>query len=133
MQALAWLGFVIGLGVLLITGSSVIKTLLIPRNLSSVIGTAVAASVLAVYRMVTARIHDDVTRRERIYASGAPTYLFALLVCWIICLYVAYTLMLLPTSRCGSPDRRCSPWASRIRPGRRPTASYSPPPSAGSA
>ena len=96
MQALAWLGFVIGLGVLLITGSSVIKTLLIPRNLSSVIGTAVAASVLAVYRMVTAKIHDDVRRRERIYASGAPTYLFALLVCWIVCLYVAYTLMLLP-------------------------------------
>src|SRR5580698_11251451 len=95
MQALAWLGFVLGLGALLITGSSVIKTLLIPRNLSSAIGTAVAASVQAVYRLATTRVHD-VTRRERIYASGAPTYLFALLVCWIICLYVAYTLMLLP-------------------------------------
>jgi hypothetical protein len=46
--------------------------------------------------MVTARIHDDVARRERIYASGAPTFLFALLVCWIVCLYIAYTLMLLP-------------------------------------
>jgi hypothetical protein len=99
MEALAWLGFVLGLGVLLLTGSSVIKTLLIPRNLSSAIGTAVAASVLGVYRLVTARVHDDVARRERIYASGAPTYLFALLVCWIICLYVAYTLMLLPFSR----------------------------------
>ncbi len=97
MQAVAWLGFVIGLGVLLITGSSVIKTLLIPRNLSSAIGTVVAASVLAIYRMVTARVGaPDVNRRERIYASGAPAYLFALLVTWIICLYVAYTLMLLP-------------------------------------
>jgi hypothetical protein len=97
MQAVAWLGFAIGIGVLLVTGSSVIKTLLIPRNLSSAIGTAVAASVLAVYRMVTARIDGaDVARRERIYASGAPAYLFALLVSWIICLYVAYTLMLLP-------------------------------------
>ncbi len=95
MQALAWLGFAIGLGVLLMTGSSVIKTLLIPRNLSSAIGTMVAASVLVVYRMVTARAHE-VSRRERIYASGAPTYLFALLVCWIICLYIGYTLMLLP-------------------------------------
>ena len=95
MQGLGWLGFVLGLGALLLTGSSVIKTLLIPRNLSSAIGTAVAASVQAVYRLATARVHD-VTRRERIYASGAPTYLFALLVCWIICLYVAYTLMLLP-------------------------------------
>jgi hypothetical protein len=95
MQALAWLGFVIGLGLLLITGSSVIKTLLIPRNLSSAIGSMVATSVLACYRMVTARI-DDVSRRERVYASGAPTYLFTLLVCWIICLYFAYALMLVP-------------------------------------
>lgn len=95
MQAVAWLGFVIGLGLLLVTGSSVIKTLLIPRNLSSAIGTAVARSVLAVYRVITGRI-DDVSRRERILASGAPTYLFVLLVSWIICLYVAYTLMLLP-------------------------------------
>jgi hypothetical protein len=95
MQAVAWLGFAIGLGVLLMTGSSVIKTLLIPRNLSSAIGAMVAASVLAVYRRVTARV-GEVSRRERIYASGAPAYLFALLVCWIICLYIGYTLMLLP-------------------------------------
>jgi hypothetical protein len=95
MQALAWLGFVAGIGLLLLTGSSVIKTLLIPRNLGSAIGTAVARSVLAVYRFRTAKI-DDVHRREKILASGAPTYLFVLLVCWIVCLYVAYALMLLP-------------------------------------
>jgi len=34
MQALAWLGFALGMALLLLTGSSVIKTLLIPRNLS---------------------------------------------------------------------------------------------------
>jgi hypothetical protein len=75
MQALAWLGFVVGIGLLLLTGSSVIKTLLIPRNLGSAIGTAVARSVLAVYRFRTAKI-EDVHRREKILASGAPTYLF---------------------------------------------------------
>jgi hypothetical protein len=96
MQALGWLGFVIGLGLLLITGSSVIKTLLIPRNLSSAIGSAVAASVLACYRVAAARVDNDAARRERIYASGAPTYLFVLLVCWIACLYFAYALMLVP-------------------------------------
>src|ERR1700737_4551009 len=97
MQALAWLGFLVGIGLLLLTGSSVIKTLLIPRNLGSAIGTAVARSVLAVYRFRTAKI-EDVHRRERILASGAPTYLFVLLVCWISCLYVAYALLLLPFS-----------------------------------
>jgi hypothetical protein len=95
MQVLAWFGFALGLWLLLVTGSSVIKTLLIPRNLSSAIGTAVARSVLGVYRLRTARI-QEVSRREKILASGAPAYLFALLVGWIICLYVAYALMLLP-------------------------------------
>jgi hypothetical protein len=77
MQALAWLGFVVGIWLLLLTGSSVIKTLLIPRNLSSAIGAVVARAVLAVYRFRTAKI-DDVHRREKIFASGAPTYLFVL-------------------------------------------------------
>ncbi len=95
MQGLAWLGFAAGVALLLLTGSSVIKTLLIPRNLGSAISTAMARSVLASYRLITARI-DDVQRREQILASGAPAYLFVLLVCWIACLYVAYTLLLLP-------------------------------------
>jgi hypothetical protein len=95
MQALAWLGFALGVSLLLMTGSSVIKTLLIPRNLSSVIGTVVARSVVLTYRLVTARI-GEMARRERILATGAPAYLFVLLVCWIGCLYVAYALMLVP-------------------------------------
>ena len=138
MQALAWLGFALGMALLLLTGSSVIKTLLIPRNLSSAIGTAVSRSVRAVYRLVTARI-DDVYRREHIMASTAPTYLFVLLVAWIICLYFAYTLLCcrLPTTtrygRCGCPAPRCSRWGSPRRPARSHTASCSPPPSAASA
>ena len=95
MQGLVWLGFAVGVALLLATGSSVIKTLLIPRNLSSAISTTVARSVLAVYRLLTARI-DEVDRRERILASGAPTYLFVLLVSWIVCLFAAWALLLMP-------------------------------------
>ena len=98
MQPVAWLGFAVGIGLLLITGSSVIKMLLIPRNLGSAITTVVARSVQWVYRQLTARI-TDIPRREKILAAGAPTFLFATLVCWIICLYVAYALMLLPFTR----------------------------------
>ena len=42
MQPVAWLGFAVGIGLLLITGSSVIKMLLIPRNLGSAITTTTA-------------------------------------------------------------------------------------------
>jgi hypothetical protein len=44
---------------------------------------------------VTAGI-NDLHRREKILATGAPVYLFVLLVCWIACLYVSYALLLLP-------------------------------------
>jgi hypothetical protein len=91
----AWLGFAGGLCLLLITGTSVIKTLLIPQNLSTVIGTVVARAVLITVRLLTARV-SSLYRRERIAAAGAPTYLFALLVAWIACLYLAFALMLLP-------------------------------------
>src|SRR5581483_7233393 len=67
----------------------------IPRNMSSAIGTAVARSVLAGYRVVTARVRE-LERREQILASGAPAFLFTLLVSWIACLYLAWALMLLP-------------------------------------
>jgi hypothetical protein len=103
MQALAWLGFAAGMALLLLTGSSVIKTLLIPRNLSSAIGTVVARWVRGLYRLRTAKV-GDVYRRERIMASSAPTFLFVLLVCWIACLYVAYALLLLPFTS-GNADR----------------------------
>jgi hypothetical protein len=97
MQAAAWLGFAGGLFLLALTGSSVVKTLLIPRNLSSVIGTVIARSVLAAYRAITARVRE-LHRREAILASGAPVYLFTLLVSWIACLFLAWALLLLPFS-----------------------------------
>jgi hypothetical protein len=92
---MAWLGFAGGLCLLLMTGTSVIKTLLIPQNLSSAIGTVVARSVLICVRLLTARV-SSLYRRERIAAAGAPMFLFALLVAWIACLYLAFALMLLP-------------------------------------
>jgi hypothetical protein len=95
MQALAWLGFVGGAGLLLLTGSSVIKTLLVPRRMQSAIADGVARSVRFVYVRITSGI-DDLHRREKILAASAPTFLFALLVCWIACLYVSYALLLLP-------------------------------------
>jgi hypothetical protein len=99
----AWLGFTAGLAVLLITGSSVVKTLLVPRNLSSLIGTVVARAVLLGYRLVTARI-TDLHRRENVLAAGAPTWLFTMLTAWIACLYLGFALMLLPFTNTDVPQ-----------------------------
>jgi hypothetical protein len=95
VPVMAWIAFAAGIGLLLLIGSSVIKTLLIPRNLTSVISQAAGRLTIVTFRVITRPI-DDLHRREKILAAGAPTFLFTLLCAWIICLYFAFALILLP-------------------------------------
>jgi hypothetical protein len=98
----AWIGFAGGICLLLLTGSSVIKTLMIPRNLNSLIATVVGRAVRFGYGLATARI-SSLHRREKMLAASAPTSLFTLLVAWILCLYLAFALMLLPFTASSLP------------------------------
>ncbi len=90
-----WLGFAAGLCLLAATWSSVVKTLLVPRNMRSLITATMARWVLLGYRVVAARI-ADIERRERVLAVGPPVFLVTLLAAWIASLYAGYALILLP-------------------------------------
>ena len=90
-----WLGCAAGLWLLAATWSSVVKTLLVPRDMRSFIAATVARWVLVGYRVAAVRI-GDVARRERVLSVGPPVFLVALLATWIGCLYLAYALILLP-------------------------------------
>jgi hypothetical protein len=92
---LNWLGFAAGLCLLGVTWSSVVKTLLVPRNMPSLISANTARLVLVGFRVVAARVADT-TRREALLASGPPVFLVTLLAVWITSLYLAYSLVLLP-------------------------------------
>jgi hypothetical protein len=91
----AWLGFVVGLCLLAITWSSVLKTLLVPRNMPSLINANTARAVLVGFRVVAARV-ADVSRREALLAAGPPVFLVTLLAVWIFSLFLSYALILLP-------------------------------------
>jgi hypothetical protein len=96
MLVVAWLGLAVGALVVLLTGSSAIKTLLIPRNISSGMLTSfVARAVWVAFRRATAPV-DDLGRRERMHAAGAPTFLFCLLATWVVMLFAGYALVLWP-------------------------------------
>jgi MFS family permease len=92
---LLWLGFAAGLALLMITWSSVVRTLLIPGYMRSAVAVVVAACVLAGFRLI-ARPIADLGRRERVLAAGPATFLLSLLGCWIACLYLSYALLLAP-------------------------------------
>jgi hypothetical protein len=90
-----WLGFAVGLVLLLTTASSVIKTLLIPRSANTVFGVALAWLTRGAFRKLTARV-TDLRQRERILAASGPTWLVMLLVAWLIFLFLGYALLLWP-------------------------------------
>jgi hypothetical protein len=94
---IVWLGFVCGLLLLGLTGTSVIKTFMIPRGTRTRLNLIVSASVFSLFRLLTARI-DDLPHRERILAVSAPAFLLSLLSSWLICLYAGFALLLWPSA-----------------------------------
>jgi hypothetical protein len=102
VRVIAWLGLACGLALLLATGSSVIKTFLVPRYTRSRFTALVAGAVYGFYHRLTARI-DDLERREQILAGAGPTFLLTLLASWIACLFAGYALVFWPLTARGFP------------------------------
>jgi hypothetical protein len=90
-----WIGFAAGLLLVIVTGSSVINTLLVPRAAAPVLTNVVARVTRDAYRLATDGI-NDLTRREHVLAKGGPTFLFGLLVSWLGLLYLGFTLIMWP-------------------------------------
>jgi len=95
MAVLAWCGFVVGVVVLGVTASSVMKTLLVPRANQSIVTSTVARVNFAAFRLVTNHV-DDYTRRDRVWSVGAPTFLAGLLAAWLVSLLLGFALVLWP-------------------------------------
>lgn len=102
MGVAAWAGFAVGICVLLVTGSSIVKTLLMPRNVDAWLTTVVARAVYLGYRAVSAGVRD-LARREGLLATSAPLFLFALLTCWVALLFISFALLLWPFTAAGLP------------------------------
>ena len=102
MIMVRWLGFAVGLALLLATASSVIKTLLIPRSAHSVFGDVLGWLSRGVFRKLTARV-TDLRQRERILAASGPTWLVSILVAWLACLLLGYALLMWPLRGGGFP------------------------------
>jgi hypothetical protein len=102
VSAVRWLGFAVGVALLLTTASSVVKTLLIPRASRSVFGSALGWLVRGLFRKITARV-EDLRQRERILAVVGPAWLISLLATWLVCLLLGFALVLWPLKQGGYP------------------------------
>lgn len=100
---LPWAGFAAGVVLLLVTASSVIKTLLVPRPNKSAMNALVTRTVRGLFMGAASHI-PDLEVRERIQSTGAAAWLIALLVTWLLCLLGGFALLLWPLTPGGFPE-----------------------------
>ena len=90
-----WLGFVVGVALLIVTLGNVVGTLVVPRGIDSTISRWSDASVDAAFILGTSRVRHK-ARREAVFAWQGPITLLARLSVWIVLLWTAYAFVLLP-------------------------------------
>jgi len=90
------LGAAVGVLLIVIAGSSLIGTVVIPRRIRSRLARAVGVTVDASFHLVANRF-DSYEPRDRILASQAPIQLILLIVVWLAFFEVGFALLLWPS------------------------------------
>ena len=92
-----WFGFGIGILLILFVAGSMMRTLIVPRGLTSKLGAMVGVIVRRSYLFVANRF-DNYEAKDRILALQAPTFLLALLLTWMSAFWIAWGMVLWPFS-----------------------------------
>lgn len=90
----------VGALLVVLTWSSVITTLVVPRRSRDRVSLGVDRAVNAVYRTATRRVRDYATRDRRLARQAATTILMQLAV-WVSLFYLGFALLLLPFDHAG--------------------------------
>jgi hypothetical protein len=94
----AWIGFAVGLIVVMGTLMSVAGTLVVPRAVNSPVSRTVDWCLDIAFLLMTRRVRSFV-RRDRILAWQAPLSLLIRLAVWLGLLIVGFALLLLPSMK----------------------------------
>jgi hypothetical protein len=92
----SWLGFAVGLFVVVGTLSSVVGTLVVPRSIDSRISRAIEWTLDGAFLQLSRRVHSF-ERRDRILAWQSPLSLLIRLAVWLALLITGFALLLLPS------------------------------------
>jgi len=98
--AARWVAAVCGVLLLLTGWSSVIGTLIVPRQVGSWLTRLVDRVVIAAYGVVTRRITEYKTR-DQILATQAAAILLTQLVAWLAIIFAGFALLLWPFAASG--------------------------------
>ena len=90
-----WIGFAAGAAMVMFTVASVIRTLVVPRGVSSLLARWVSSAITTGFHLVADRVRSW-DRRDRILAVLGPCLLLGELVAWLSLLLLGYALMAWP-------------------------------------
>jgi hypothetical protein len=93
---LRWVGFAIGVLIVVGTAGSVMRTLVVPRGLTSKLAVFVGRKLTLRTLLFVANRFDNYEMKDRILAISAPVSLLTLLSAWLMLLFAGFALMLWP-------------------------------------
>jgi hypothetical protein len=97
MRAIEWLGFIVGMVLVLATAASVLETTIVPRGSRSGLTPLVLRLVNLPVRLAASGV-KDYERRDSLLAYASAAYVVATLLVWMALFLVGYALMLWPSS-----------------------------------
>jgi len=89
----AILSFLLGLVIVLAVGSSILRTLVVPRGVRSKLSALVLTATLGAFRLV-ARRTSTYEARDAVLAYAAPVSLIITLMTWLALLFVGFACLL---------------------------------------
>lgn len=95
MQALRWIGFALGILIVIGTWASVVTTLIVPRGLTSRASAAVERVTRGVFLALANRF-ESYEAKDRILVLEGPALVLALLLTWIGSFLLGYSLIMYP-------------------------------------
>ncbi|MFN2595505.1 MAG: hypothetical protein ABR579_11530 [Actinomycetota bacterium] len=96
MQALRWVGFSGGIFVILFTGNSIMRTIVMPRGTRSNLSVFVGRRLVLRSFIFLANRFEDYETKDKILAGSAPMGLIALLAVWLGLIVLGFGLVLWP-------------------------------------
>jgi hypothetical protein len=90
-----WLLFAVGIAVIAGTGGSLMRSLIVPRGLSSHLTTFIGRATRKVF-IAASHLFESYRRKDRVLAFYAPVTVIALLGTWLVLFVLGFALAMMP-------------------------------------
>ena len=94
-EAIEWGAFALGLVIAGYTASSVLRSLVVPRGLTSFLAGFVSRLNRKTFLFISNRF-DSYESKDKVMAFGGPVFLVVLLMSWLVLFLLGFTLMIWP-------------------------------------